>query len=220
MAEILQMLKKLQKELLDYTYNFDYETTIIDNYYTKVTVKLEHVYNYNIKSKLNLVIKNNKAVDVNLGDFGNILEEINKVINFNLENIKSGIELSFSNGMANGSVQVIFYLFLRKIEIYAGSKITKNHHSYRGGYTITIYLKDHFDELGERLLEPCKVFVKRFGIVAENIISAISNLVNEAIKLINEVINYIKIYFPILVETFLSFIVMYALEKAEALVEY
>ena len=215
-SNVEEVAKRVVKNLfgLDYTYSFDYETTIIDNYYTKVTVKLEHEYNYNRKSKINLVIKNNKAVDVNLGNFGNILEEIKKVINFNLEDLKSGIELSFSNGMANGSVQVLFYLFLKKIEISAGSKITKDHHSYRGGYTITIYLKDHFDELGESLLEPCKVFVKRFGIVAETVINSISSLVKEAINLMIEVVNHIMIYMPVLLETFLAFILLFAFQYA------
>ena len=66
---------------------------------------------------MSLVIKNNVPTDVNLGNFGNLLEELNKVINFNLKDLQAKIKYSFSNGMSNGSVNINIYLFEKKNRI-------------------------------------------------------------------------------------------------------
>lgn len=212
-SNVEEVSKRVVKQLfgIDMSYSFDEEKTIIDNYYTKVTVKLEHKYEYKFKSKINLVIKNNEAVDVNLGDFGNIIEEIKKVIDFDFENLKSKITLSYSNGMSNGEVNIFFYLFMKKLQISAGSKITKDHHSYRGGFTITIYFKDHFDELGEKVIEPYAVFLKRLGSVGDSVIATIKAIINNTIIIIEEVINIIAKNMPSLLSSALGFTLFFVL---------
>ena len=206
------MVKKLFG--VDYSYNFNDETTIIDNIYIKVTVKLEYEYKYKYKSLINLVIKDNKAVDVNLGDFWNIIEELKKVINFNLDDIKTKIELSYSEGMSNGSVNVIFHWLQKKIEISAGSKITKDHDSFRGGYTITIYLKNDMNKKKQIILEPCYVFLKRLGKAGELVTNFINSIVNDIIQIIIEVMNNLNKLCPSLLSAFLAFILCFTLSFA------
>ena len=216
-SNVEEVAKRVIKNLfgLNYNYNFEHETTIIDNYYIKVTVILLYEYNYNYKQKINLVIKNNKAVDVNLGDLDtNLLEEIKKVINFDITNLKSKFESSFANGMSNGSVNVEFYWFQKKIVINAGSKITENHHSYRGGYKITIYLKDNFDKLGEKVLAPSQVFLKRLGAVGDMVIAFINNLLNNAIKILTTVIENLSMYMPSFLAAFLGYCLFFIFSLA------
>ena len=216
-SNVEHVAKRVVKNLfgVNYNYNFEDETTIIDNYYMKVTVILLHEYNFNYKHKINLVIKNNNLVDVNLGDLDiNLLEEIKKVINFDISNLKSKFETSFKNGMSNGSVNVEFYWFQRKIEINAGSKITYDHHSYRGGYKITIYLKNNFDNVGQKVLAPCGVFLKRLGAIGDIIVNTINNLLNNAILIIITVIDNLIKYIPTLLSAFLGFCLFFVFSFA------
>lgn len=209
-SNVEQVARRVVKNLfgIDAYYSFDYETTIIDNYYSKVTVKLEHEFNWKSDSKMSLVIKNNVPTDVNLGNFGNILEELKKVINFNINDLQAKIKYSFANGMSNGSVNIIIYLLQRKIELYAGSKITADHHSYRGGYKITIYFHDHINELGEKLLSPCYVFLRKLGPVGETAMATIRGLVRDVIQIISKSLEYLNRYLPSIVAQFIPFIIL------------
>ena len=210
-SNVEEVSKRVVKNLfgIDSSYSFDEETTIIDNRYVKVTVKLEHEYNCKLSSDINLVIKNGKPTDVNLGDFGNLLEELNKVINFKIENVQSNIKVSFSDGMNNGEVQFFFYWFEKKIVIYGGSKITQDHHSYRGGYRITIYLKDNINDYAYAILEPCEVFLKRLGRAGEIIMGIIRGMAKEIIKIISEVLAYLSSFSPSLAISFYAFCLMF-----------
>ena len=109
-SDVGEVANRVVKNLfgVDHTYSYDYETTIINNYFIKVTVILLYDYNFNSNHFVKLAIKNNKIVDVSLGDL-NVFEELNKVININLDYFKSKFESSFSNGMSNGSLQVQYY---------------------------------------------------------------------------------------------------------------
>ncbi len=215
-SNVEEVSKRVVKNMfgIDASYSFDYEKTIIDNYKVKVTVKLEYVYNFKYENKINLVIKNNEISDVNLGDFGNIKEELEKVSDFNINDLKAKIEYSYSNGMSNGHVSVTFYFAQKKIEISAGSKITADHNSFRGGYTINIYLKDDFDKNKGLVLAPCVVFVKRLGKIGEITLNLINNVVNNAIQIIAIVAESLKNSLPSLLSTFLGYILFLSLAAA------
>lgn len=216
-SNVEEVARRVVKNLfgIDAYYSFDYEKTIIDNYYSKVTVKLEHEFNWKSDSKMSLVIKNNVPTDVNLGNFGNLLEELNKVINFNLKDLQAKIKYSFSNGMSNGSVNINIYLFEKKIELIAGSKITADHSSYRGGYKITFYFYDHINELGEKALAPFSVFLRNLGPIADAAIGIIRNLVRDIIQMILKTMEYLN-KIASLIQMFIQFIIflLMALVKA------
>ena len=215
-SNVEEVSKRVIKNMfgIDASYSFDYERTIIDNNRVKVTVKLEYVYNYKYGNKINLVVKNNRIVDANLGDFGNIIEELQKITNFDIKNLKSKIEYSYSNGMSNGHVSVMFYLFQKKIQISAGSKITADHDSFRGGYTINIYLKDDFNKNSGLVLAPCAVFLKRLGKIGQSIIAFINNVVNNVIQIIVIVAENLKNSLPSLLPTFLGYILLLCFSAA------
>ena len=153
-------------------------------------------------------------MDVRLGDFGNIIDELKKVTDFDINNLKSKFEYSYSKGMANGSVNVVYYWLQKKIEISAGSKITPDHNSYRGGFTITIYIKDNMNMFTGKMLAPCTVFLRRLGNNGEVIIATIRKITYDIIKMILEVIKGLNRFLPKFVPAFLSFCVFFCLNLA------
>ena len=212
-SNVEEVSRRVVKNLfgVDYYYNFDEEKTVINNRFVRVTVKLEYEYNFSYKYLINLVIKNHEIVDVNLGNFGNILEELQKATSFNINDLKSKIEYSYSNGMANGSVKVSYYFFQKKIEISAGSKITEDHHSFRGGYTISIYIKDEMNGHAELVYAPCVVFLKRLGFNGNLVIRAISRISNNLVQIIETVLDKLVQLLPSLVSSFLAFVLFLSL---------
>lgn len=192
-SNVEEVARRVVKNLfgINAYYSFDYEKTIMDNYYSKVTVKLEHEFNWKSDTKMSLVIKNNVPTDVNLGNFGNLLEELNKAVNFNLNDLQAKLKYSFSNGMSNGSVNINIYLFQKKIELIGGSKITADHSSYRGGYKITIFFYDHINEFGEKALAPFYVFLRNLGPIGDAAMAVIRNLVRDLIQMISKTIEYL-----------------------------
>ena len=212
-SNVEEVSKRVVKNLfgIDFSYSFDYEMILKEDNAIKVTIKLDYEYKYTSQHYVSMIIKNNKAVDVRFGDFGNIIDELKKVINFDINKLRTKIEHSYSKGMANGSVNVVFYWAQRKIEISAGSKITPDHNSYRGGFTITIYLKDDMNMFTEKMLAPCTVFLKRLGINGEVIIATIRRITGDIIKMIIEVINGLRRHFQSFIPTFLSFVVCFVL---------
>ena len=217
-SNVEEVARRVVKNLfgIDAYYNFDNEKTIIDNYYSKVTVKLEHEFNWKSDSKMSLVIKNNVPTDVNLGDFGNLLEELNKAINFNLEDLKAKIKYSFSNGMANGSININIYLLVKKIEIIAGSKITADHSSYRGGFKITFYFYDHINKLGEKALAPFAVFLRNLGPIGDIAIRVIGNLGRDIIQMILKTMEFLSKNAS-LIQMFIQFIIYLLIPLAIAI---
>ena len=215
-SNVEEVSKRVTKNLfgVDHSYSYDKEETIINNKYVKVTVKLEYGYNFSQKSIINLVIKNHKIEDVNLGDFMNIFEELEKFTAFNINDLKTKIEYSYSNGMANGSVNVVYYFFLKKIQITAGSKITEDHHSFRGGFTITFHLKDDFNNNPGLVLAPCIAFLKRLGFDGRAATIYIRSILNDSIKIIETVIDNLTKYFPSLLSAFFGYFLFFILALA------
>ena len=217
-SNIEEVSRRVVKNLfgIDFSYSFNHEMILTENGFVRVTIKLEHVYKYTSQNYVSMIIKNNKAVDVRLGNFGNIIDELKKVINFDINDLKTKIEYSYSKGMANGSMNVAFYWAQRKIEISAGSKITPDHNSYRGGFTITIYFLDSMDTLTGKMLAPCTVFLKRLGKNGEVIIRVIRQITYDIIKMIQEVIKglnkFLQEYYP----TFLAFVLSFSLSSVLA----
>jgi hypothetical protein len=183
----IKAANRVIKNLLgvDYTLNYEKETFIAENNYARIYGIVTGSYNYDGKKLLNLIIKNNKLVDIGI-DKINIFEELNKVLNFDIKNIKTKFEKSFEKGIANGEIQISFYWLQKKLEIFSGTKITADHHSFRGGFKIIIYIKDKPDKPASYayILEPCKVLLKRLGQAGEAIMnSLILNVnINEIIK--------------------------------------
>ena len=207
-SSVEEVSKRVVKNLfgLDYTYDFEHETIVKEDKYIRVTVKLERSYNYNAKSYINYVIKNNKLVDINIGDFGNILEELKKVVFFDIKSVQSKFEYSFTRGMCNGSVKIMINWLQKKIEIYTGSKITDNHNSFRGGFRITIYIKDDINDLKQTFLAPCSVFLKRLGVVGEKILELITRFLNNVWEILEKICERILESLPEIVCDFILII--------------
>ena len=147
-----------------------------------------------------------------MGDF-KVFEEIRKITNINLDYFKNKFEWSFANGMSNGSLQVQYYWLQKKIEIYAGSKITNDHESYRGGYKITIELKDNND-FAKLVVEPCKYFLDQLQIGAYMINNIISQVVYSAIARLSKVNEMLASAFRALLPSFLGFCLFFVISLA------
>ena len=148
-SNVEQVSKRVTKNLfgISLNYNFNYETTIIDNNVAKVTVILTHRFSRSGNGIINLVVNDGSISDINIGKI-DLINKINEILGGKLNLAKMNIKKSFSNGMNNGEIQINTYWFEKRIEFIAGSKITHDYYSFRGGYKINIYLKDNNNDIG------------------------------------------------------------------------
>ena len=198
---------------LYYDYKYEEETIIIDNPKIKITVILKSQYSYKYRGALNIVIKNHKITEINLGNFDiNLFEELDKILNINSK--FDLIKMSYSKGVANGRVDISFDFLNRIIEIKCGTKVNSNNNSFNGGFTMKIYLKDDFNQAGGQLLAVSEVFLKRFGRAGDIALNGLRLIVNNAIAIIQNVFDYLVKNAYYLISSFLGVILVFVFRFA------
>jgi len=148
-SNIEQVSKRVIENLFGISdnYNFERETTIIDNPVAKVTVILLHHFTREGNGIIKLVVNDGEISDIRIGDT-DLISKVNEILDSKLNLAKTNIKSSFADGMLNGEIQINTYWYEKRIELVAGSKITRNYYSFRGGYKINIYLKDNNNDIG------------------------------------------------------------------------
>ena len=141
-SKISQNLFRITSE-----FNFDRNVFILENDKVIVYGKLLHKIDVELqKGIIKLTIHENEVVKA---DWSGLLpEKVNKFLNqiIDVYNVQSTFESKFSAGLVNGDVTVKIFWLEKKIEINVGSKITKDHWTYRGGVKYTIIMKDDHDD--------------------------------------------------------------------------
>ena len=153
------------------SYNYDWETTVVNNRMTEVKVKLMSKWNINYDGAIKFVIENNSLKEVDWGGLigDDLYKSLKEAIGFDINNVKYKFEKGFTEGMANGNVVINIYWVQRKIEIDTGIKITKDSTSIRNGFRITIHIKDNDDIFG-KIKKVIKIFVFALGEFLNNIL--------------------------------------------------
>ena len=132
--------------------NYDNETEINIGSKFNISVILLNTSKINLEGKIIVKVESSKIIDANYNGLmsDNLKKRINKVIDFDYDKIKFFLENKFyKEGLRNGTVAINSKWSENLIEIDAGSKITGDHYSYRGGFRFLIRLKDDIELLSK-----------------------------------------------------------------------
>jgi hypothetical protein len=148
-SHIENVASKISQNLFGVTKDFNFENNlgILENNKVMVFGKLVHKIDAELQEGIiKLTINENNVVKA---DWQGLLpEKVNNFLNqiIDVYNIRTSFESKFSAGLVNGDVTVKIFWLEKKIEINVGSKITKDHWTYRGGVKYTIIMKDDHDD--------------------------------------------------------------------------
>ena len=134
------------------TLNYENETEINIGSKFNISVILLNTSKINLEGKITVKVETSKIIDANYNGLmsDNLKKRINKVIDFDYDKIKFFLENKFyKEGLRNGTVAINSKWSENLIEIDAGSKITGDHYSYRGGFRFLIRLKDDIELLSK-----------------------------------------------------------------------
>ncbi len=146
---IENVASKISQNLFGVTKEFNFENNlgILENNKVMVFGKLVHKIDAELQEGIiKLTINENNVVNADWS--GLMPEKVNKFLKqiINVYKIQTSFESKFSAGLVNGDVSVKIFWLEKKIEINVGSKITKDHWTYRGGVKYTIIMKDDHDD--------------------------------------------------------------------------
>lgn len=141
--------QKIGKSLfgLNLEFSFEEEKLILNN--EKVIVFGKLIYNIENQLKngvIKFTIQNNNVISA---DWSGLLpENVKKFLKqiIDVYDCQSSFESKFTYGIVHGDVSVKIYWLEKKIEIYAGAKITEDHWEHRGGIKFTIFMKDSHND--------------------------------------------------------------------------
>jgi hypothetical protein len=139
-----------QEETTDLNYENETEINIGSKF--NISVILLNTSKINLEGKITVKVETSKIISANYNGLmsDNLKKRINKVIDFDYDKIKFFLENKFyKEGLRNGTVAINSKWSENLIEIDAGSKITGDHYSYRGGFRFLIRLKDDIELLSK-----------------------------------------------------------------------